>query len=202
MSDAPALTLRALRGTPCPGDIVLHASSAAKLTRVAVEHLPQVLDPTITEPMSQALATALTQFSVRYEIAEADLGRTMRACRFLVREACSTDLAVDGFTEDCAALFADAPGLRDLLVQRYEAYKAKLRTQLYLAALEEHGAVLADVTWRVDLVASTSGAAKLAMPVAMLTLRYRENGADQRLTLQVPGDTMKKLRDALDAILE
>lgn len=202
MSESPALALRCLVGRPCPDDVVVHARSATKLTPTAIEHLPEVLDPCVVEPMNQKLASALTQFSLRYEIAEADLGRTLRACRFLVRESSAVDAPIETFAEDFAQLFPDAPALGGVLRARYEALKKAVRTQLYLAALEEHGAVLADVGWRVDLVATTSQAARLLMPVAMLTLSYRQNGAEQRLTLQVPGDVMRKLRDVADLVLK
>lgn len=105
------------------------------------------------------------------------------------------DLPLEAFAADFEALF---PGLRELaalVVPRYDALKNQVRTQLYLAALEEHGAVLADIGWRVDLVATTSQATRLMMPVTMLTLSYRQNGTDQRLTLQVPAEMMKKLRE-------
>lgn len=63
MTEAAALTLRCLAGRPCPEDVVLHARSATKLTPTAIEHLPEVLDPCVVGPMTQPLATALTQFS-------------------------------------------------------------------------------------------------------------------------------------------
>ena len=202
MSEAPLPSLRCLAGKPCPEEVALHARSAKKLTATAIEHLAEVLDPCVTQPMNQPLATALTQYSLRYEIAEADLGRTLRACRFLVREASACDLPLEAFAADFAALFPEPVELAAMLVSRYELLKKAVRTQLYLAALEEHGAVLSDVAWRVDLVATTSQAARLLMPVAMLTLSYRQNGTDQRLTLQVPGDVMKKLRDVADLVLK
>jgi hypothetical protein len=172
------------------------------MTPRALEHLHEVLDPCVIEPMTQPLATALTRFSLLHEIAEADLGRTIRACRFLVRESSASDSAIDVFAEDAAAMFPDARPLVEVLVGRYEALKKALRTQLYLAALEEHGAVLGDVAWRVDLVATTSQATRLMMPVAMLTLSYRQNGTDQRLTLQVPSEVMAKLRKVTDLVLK
>lgn len=201
MTEPIALALRCLSGRPCPDDVALHARSAAKLTRAAVEQLPTVLDACIVEPMSQPLATALTQFSLRHEIAEADLGRTLRACRFVVREASAADLDVTALAEDLALLFPDAKDLQGLVVARYEALKKKLRTTLFAAALAEHGAVLSDVAWRVDLIASTDEATRLMMPVAMVTLSYREHGTDRRLTLQVPRDVLAKLHDVTGAML-
>lgn len=198
MTEPTAITLRALAGRPCPEDVVLHARSAVKLTPRAIEHLPDVLDASLTDAMSQPLAAALTQFSLRHEIAEADLGRTIRACRFLVREASAVDLAVEAFAEDFALLFPEPRGLASLVVGRYEALKRKIRAGLYAAALAEHGAVLSDVAWRVDLVAATSDATRLMMPVAMLTLTYEDGRDSRRLTLQVPGEVLRKLRDAAD----
>lgn len=198
MTESTAIALRSLSGRPCPEDVVLHARSAAKLTPRAVEHLPEVLDACITDAMSQPLAAALTQFSLRHEIAEADLGRTIRACRFLVREASAVDLGVEAFAEDFALLFPAPRELASLVVGRYEVLKKKIRSQLYATALAEHGAVLTDVAWRVDLVAATSDATRLMMPVAMLTMTYKDGGESRRMTLQVPGDVLLKLRDAAD----
>jgi hypothetical protein len=201
MSTQP-VALHALGKRPCPEEIIEHAASAAKLSPVAVEHLWEVLLPCVLDPMSAPLARALSQFSLRHEIAEADLGRTIRSCRFLVREAAAIDLPVAAFAEDFANLFPRPPELAQLVVGRFDELKERVRTQLYLAALEEHGAVLADVAWRVDLVATTSQAARLLLPVAMLTLSYRDGGVDRRLTLQVPGDVMKKLRDVTEIVLK
>jgi hypothetical protein len=195
------IALRCLSGRPCPEDIALHARSAAKLTKEAVDQLPAVLDACVTEPMSQPLATALTQFSLRHEVAEADLGRTLRACRFAVREASAVDLDLEALAEDLAMLFPDAKELRSLVLARYDALKKKVRAGLYASALAEHGAVLSDVAWRVDLVATTSDAARLMMPVAMLTLSYREHGAERKLTLQVPRDVLAKLNDVTGLML-
>lgn len=83
-----------------------------------------------------------------------------------------------------------------------DSVKQRVRTQLFLAALEEHGAVLSDVKWRVDLVATTSHAPRLLLPVAMLTLSYREGGEERRITLQAPGDVLRKLRDVADLVLK
>src|SRR5690606_23948261 len=102
------------------------ARSATKLSKAAVEQLPPVLDPCVTEAMSQPLATALTQFSLRHEVAEADLGRTLRACRFVVREASAADLDLEALAEDLALLFPDAKELRSLLLARYDALKKKI----------------------------------------------------------------------------
>lgn len=202
MVDTASPTLRCLEGRACPEDVAVHARSAHKLTATAFEHMPEVLEACVVEAMTQKLATALTQLSVRWEIAEADLGRTIRACRFLVREAAAVDLPREVFVEDFRQLFGEVPALERLLVGSYDGLKKKVRTQLYSAALEEHGAVLSDVAWRLDLVAQTSHAPKLMMPVALLTLSYRQNGTDQRLTLQVTGDGMAKLRGVAEAVLK
>ena len=58
------------------------------------------------------------------------------------------------------------------------------------------------MAWRVDLVAATSEATRLMMPVAMLTMTYREGGESRRMTLQVPGDVLLKLREAADLMLK
>jgi hypothetical protein len=200
MNEPAPLALRCLAGRPCPGDVVVDARSATKLSQAAVEQLPAVLVPCVTEAMTPTLASTLSQFSLRHEVAEADLGRTIRACRFVVREASAVDLPVEALAEDLAILFPEAKELRALLVERYDALKKALRAQLFAAALAEHGTVLDGVAYRVDLVAATDGAARLMMPVAMLTLTYREHGTNKKLTLQVPREVLAKLHEVTGAL--
>jgi hypothetical protein len=86
------------------------------------------------------------------------------------------------------------------IVGRYETTKARLRQVLFLNTLLAHGAVLDDVDWRLDYVASTTEAPKLLMPVALLTLSYRDHGDPKRLTLQVTGDQLQKLKAICEAL--
>jgi hypothetical protein len=194
-------TLHALAGRPTPSQLIDDAKSASKLTSGSVEHLWDVLDPCLTQAMSPTLAAEISAFCLRYEVAEADLGRAIRAARTLLREAASVDLGLAELTQDVGALFGDNAELCAALVSRYSATKARLRQVLFLNTLLAHGAVLDDVDWRLDYVAATTDAPKLLMPVALLTLSYRDHGDQRRLTLQVTNDQLQKLKLICEALL-
>jgi hypothetical protein len=198
----PPTKLRALGGRDTPAQLLEDAKSVGKLTPGAVAHIWTVLEPCLTQPMSPALASEISAFCLRHEVAEADLGRAIRAARTLLREAAAIDLSLAALTEDAAILFAEGEALCAQLVGRYEAAKANLRQVLFLNTLSAHGAVLDDVDWRLDYVAATTDAPRLLMPVALLTLSYRDHGDARRLTLQVTADQLGKLESICRALLD
>ena len=70
-----------------------------------------------------------------------------------------------------------------------------------MRALGEHGNVFGGVSWRVDTIGSTNHCKALGVPVAMVTLHYREGNDTKRLTLQMVPDMVGELREACDAML-
>ena len=55
--------------------------------------------------------------------------------------------------------------------------------------------------WRVDTIEASERGVKLRLPVAMLTLHYREGSEVGRITLQVLPDMMGELKGICERVL-
>jgi hypothetical protein len=114
------------------------------------------------------------------------------------------DLSVEELAEDLALLWPAPSGslLGDALRRGYEQLKAVLRAELIGEALLKHGNVLTDVDWRLDAMVSERQAAKLAVPVALVTLAYRDGERGRRLTLQITPDKLERLAQIFGALAQ
>jgi hypothetical protein len=75
----------------------------------------------------------------------------------------------------------------------YEAAKVLVRHEIARAALADHGKVVERVDWRVDQVVTSNRGEKLGVPVAVVTLSYREGERRDRITLQLPPQALREL---------
>src|SRR3954468_19146716 len=83
-ADEPGpVRLRCLSGGAMPDDLSRDAQRLDKLTDGALAALPQMLRACVVEPMSAELGQQLSRFCIHHEVAEADLGRVIRAVRWL-----------------------------------------------------------------------------------------------------------------------
>lgn len=200
-SDTP-IRLRALHGGALAEDLARDALRLDKLSDGSLTALGSVLVPAVLEPMSSELGQQLSRLCVRHEVAEADLGGVLRVVRFLLREASASDLDKETFAEDLLAIWPEPRALRDVTVGAYEPIKRELRKRLLEEALLSHGNVLEDVEWRVDLVASDRNAPKLMLPLAMVTLKYRNADEAGRLTLQLLPEQLARLQQVFGALAQ
>ncbi len=113
------------------------------------------------------------------------LTRAVRACRFLLRQAAMLDLSEAALAEDLARL-GDTGEVRAALLPGYATVKKVVRSEVVRGALVDHGKVVERVAWRVDHVASSNRGANLDVPVAVLSLWYREGERQDHVTLQLP----------------
>ncbi len=207
LSDKPAdkpapVRLRCLAGGAAPDEIVESAGRAAKLNPVATAELGSVLRSCLVTPPASDLGQRLSRYCVANEIAEADLGHVIRVCRFLIREASSSDLPVADVETDGAALFGHRPELIGQIVREYEAARPALRRDMVVEALVKHGNVLEDIDWRVDVVATDKQAARLGVPIALVTLAYRNAQEGERLTLQLTAEQLNRLQGVFAALAQ
>lgn len=202
MTEKSPVRLRCLAGGAAPDEIVESASRVAKLTPGATAELGSVLRSVFSSPQAADLGQRLSRFSVANEIAEADLGHVIRACRFLVREASSMDLSVEDLEGDVISLFGEGRELVQQIVQAYEAARPALRRDLVVEALMKHGNVLEDIDWRVDVVTADRHAARLGVPVALVTLAYRDAKGPDRVTLQLTAEQLQRLQAMFAALAQ
>lgn len=201
-SDSPPIRLRCLAGGAVAQDLVESASRAGRLSAGATRELSPVLRPSVIASMTPDLAQRLSRYCAAHEIAEADLGHVLRVARWLIREASAIDLGAEDLTADATALFGEHVELIALLGREYEALRPALRKDLITDALIRHGNVLEDIDWRIDVVTTDRRAPRVGLPVAMVTLSYRNAEKAERLTLQLLPDQLQRLQGVFAALAQ
>ncbi len=194
------LRLRCLGGQPTPEDISEDAARVSKLSDAATQELWSVIEPCVLQPMSPVLEQRLTAFCQHFELAEADLGHTVRIVCFLLRHAAAIHLPRAQFAEDLEAMWPSQRALHAALLEPYEGVIHKLREGLLADALVKHGNVLVDIDWRVDRVIGAKPAPRIDLPVALVTLAYRKSSGDDRLTLQMTPEQLARAASVFTAL--
>jgi hypothetical protein len=167
----------------------------------ALQQLWQVLAPTLADTITKETEELLDIFCAAYRVDGDELGRAVKACRFVIREAAQRDAPAAAVAEDLDRLCPDAPLVKNLVLAGYEPAKAHLRREILRASVADHGKLLVGVKWRLDAVQASERGMKLQMPVALLTLHYLEGTDAGRVTLQVLPDMMSELRTVCDKML-
>lgn len=202
MSAAPIRPkLRCLGGAEPPAEILRDLARALALPSHIRRRFWDILGPCLAEPLPREIEADLDRICAEHALAPDALAQALKACRFLVRGAATNDLDPRAFAEDLALLEGGASGLGDLLLPGYDAARALVRSELARAAVSDHGKVLEGVDWRIDVITASSQAPKLRVPVAVLTLRYREGQEHERITFHATPDTLESLRDLCDRML-
>jgi hypothetical protein len=195
------LLLYGLGGGVAPPDLGADLRRLSRLPAEALGKFWQVLAPSLAEKLAPETEQLLDVFCSAYRVDEVELGRAIKACRFLIREAAARDLPVDAMAADLARLCPGEPLVRDLVLAGYEPAKAHLRREMVKAAVTDHGKLLTGVSWRVDAIQMSERGAKLGVPLAMVTLHYREGADAGRVTLQVLPDMMGELKQMCEKVL-
>lgn len=193
--------LFSLGGGAAPPDLAGDLRRLIRLPPEGLSNLWQVLGPCLAETVPPETEQLLDVFCSAYHISDDDLGRAIKACRFLVQSASRIDTPAELFAQDLAALCPDAPVIAEVLLAGYERAKAASRHAVATAALMAHGKVLVGANWRVDTIESSDRGGKIRLPVVMLTLQYREGPETGRITLQLLPDTMRMLKGICEQIV-
>ena len=201
-SSSPPIRLRCLAGGALGDDAAESAKRVTKLTPKALGGLGAVLHACVSGPMTPELGERLTRFCLAHEVAEADLGHVVKVCRLLLREASAADLTKEDFEQDVRAVFGDSQELLDVIQREYDVLRPTLRTALLSDALVQHGNVLVDLDWRIDVLAADRHALKLGVPIALVTLHYRNADRNERLTLQLTSEQLQRLEQTLGALAQ
>lgn len=167
----------------------------------ALAHFWHALGPCLSDPTSEDTAKTLDVFCAAYRVEEDDLGRAIKACRFLIEGGARFDLPAERLAEDIDALCPESPEIKTLLLAGYEPVKAELRRAILASALSDHGKLLTGAQWRVDVVDSSDRGARLGVPVVMLTLHYLEGREQRRITVQALPDMVAQLKGICEQVL-
>lgn len=195
------VSLRCLSGRPAPAGMAADLRRLKDLPKLARDRLWQALAPALREPLPKDIDASLDDFCRRYGATRAGLAPVLAACRFLVRTASLIDLSSDDLAADVEALAGGDMDIVTVLSGGYDAAKELLRREVKHETLADHGNLLESVDWRMDVVASSNRGGRLALPVAVLTFRYREGEKRRRLTLQLEPESVRDLKAICERIL-
>lgn len=195
--DEAAVCLRSLQGKPAPTNLATDLRELTRMPEAARAALWSVLGPSLAEPLTAEAEGLLDAFCRTHRLRRAELSRPVKACRFLLREAARANLERAAFVQDLRALCGPDELIERFLVAGYDVACQVVRQEILQGTLADHGKLLMAVDWRLDSVQASSRGAKMRIPVAMLTLRYREGDQARRITLQVLPETLRQLTQAL-----
>lgn len=198
---AAPIALHSLGGGGAPPDLGDDLRRLLLLPAEALLDYWKVLGPCLAEKISAETERLLDVFCSAYRIPDDDLALTIKACRFLIQSAAKRNVPAERFGDDLDRLCPDAPGLKELLLAGYGAAVSQIRQGILKAAISDHGKLLIGAQWRVDTIEASEQGAALGMPVAMLTLHYREGNEVKRITLQALPDMMGELKGICEQVL-
>jgi len=195
------MRLYSLGGAEAPPDLGADLRCLLGLPLGALQQVWQVLGPSLAEVIAPETEQLLDVFCAAYKVNEDDVARAIKGCRFLIREAARLDVPAGALADDIDRLCPGEALVKELLLAGYEPARDRIRQEILRAAIADHGKLLVGVNWRVDAIQASERGAKLGMPIAMLTLHFRDGGEAGRVTLQVLPDMMGELKHVCDAVL-
>jgi hypothetical protein len=193
--------LYCLGGGEAPPELGVDLLRLLRLPKEALEKLWQVLAPSLADSIAKETEELLDVFCAAYHVDPDDFGRAIRACRFVIREAAQRDVPAAAVAEDLERVCPGDALVKELLLAGYLPAKERIRHEIVKAAVSDHGKLLVGVKWRLDAIQTSERGAQLKMPVALLTLHYREGGEAGRVTLQVLPDMMGQLKNVCEKVL-
>ncbi len=196
------LRLYCLGGGEAPPELGADLLRLARLPVEALQNLWQVLAPSLGDTIAAETEQLLDVFCAAYRLDDEELARAIKACRFVIREGAQRDVPAGALAEDLDRLCPEQPVVKQLVLAGYEPVRAQLRREIVKAAISDHGKLLVGIRWRLDGIHASERGSRLAMPVAMLTLHYREGAEVGRVTLQALPDMIGELRGVCQRILE
>lgn len=198
MSDTGEVRLRCLGGEPAPAEIVRDFRRFSALPDKARQGLWEILGPSLASAADAAMEKRAEAFGRLFEVETADLQASLRVCRHLLTRAGSLDMSASDLAEDLAALSAgDGRGAAAIL-SWYEAAKGLVRRAILEESIFDHGRVLVGLDWRVDRIDGSDRGLRLDAPIALVTLRVRDGGREERTTMYVVPGVIGQLREACD----
>jgi len=203
--ETTAPRLHCLAGQSAAAELARDARLVAALPPAAREHLWEVLGPSLRDPVPPGLEATLDAFVRAHAVDAVALALALKAHRFLLRQAAALNLEPRQFAEDLAALAGHpegdpqttgtdgGPDVVAALMPLYPRAVATVRDELIRRTLADHGNVLEEIRWRVELLSSSDRVLGLRVPILVLTLHYRKGERLEQLTLQLLPDLVRRL---------
>ena len=192
--------LHCLDGAPAPPEL---APSLMKMMEVAEpirEAFDQLVMPTLGQASDERVDEVITQLCQQNELDVDVAGTAMKASRFIVRQAAALNVTPAELSEDLTSIGCDGQVV-NMLAKIYEAALNDLRLEIAQSTIVAHGNVLTGVEWRVDTLGASNRGRGINIPVAMITLHFRNGDETKRLTLQALPDAVSSLREVCENLL-
>lgn len=192
--------LHSLDGAPAPAELgpslmkmmALDEKIRASFSQLVVAVLGQAPDEQVDE--------SITRLCRNNELDIEVAGTAIKASRYLLRQAAALGVGPEQLSEDLRAIDC-AQELVETLVKTYAQVVGELRLEIAQASIVAHGNVLTGVEWRVDTLGASNRGRGLNLPIAMLTLHYRNGDETKRITLQALPDAVNSLREVCENLL-
>ncbi|MCA9619505.1 MAG: hypothetical protein KC731_10785 [Myxococcales bacterium] len=181
-------------------ELAADLATLRELPASAKEDLWALLAPNLGQDVGDGAQRAAARFAAEHGVELARLIPLVRGCRRLFRSAAERDLGVEAVHEGVAKLTGD-PEIARRLSSLYLQAAGAIRGEAIVRSLERFGPVLEDVGLRMDHVSTSRHQPNKMVPIAMLSLRYRDGDEDKRLTLQVPPTMLKQLQSLLGSVV-
>ncbi len=165
---------------------------------LAQQALWQLVEPNIAAIIGDGAEEATRRFCDEHGLTIEQVVPVVRGMRKLLRQAAALDLPVEEVHNDVLSMTQDRDVARRVAAC-YDRALPALRAEAILASVERFGPVLLDFGLRMDHVPVSRNAAEKMVPIALVSLPYRDGAETKRLTLQVTPALLRKMKLMLDA---
>jgi hypothetical protein len=202
-AEATAVPLRIIGGASSPPGLADDLLRLLALSTEAQGEFWMVLAAYLQPSLDKAAQTAIVEYCERHELTSEQIAPVVKGVRFLCQEVASSGAPPDDLLADLEALLSadDAKELAELVVPWLEDFLPKLRDNLALQAVADHGKVVLGTHWRVDRITSSSRAKNMGTSVAVVTFTYQDGDRIDRVTLHLLPDQVDALRKSADEML-
>ena len=192
------MSLHSFAGGEVPPQLAADLRTLCALPESVRDSLWTLLEPNLVAtvgPEAEALAVAYCR---DHSIAPEKLVPLVSGCRVLFFEAARHDLSVQQVAGDLQQLCQDAEAARVLTVC-YKKALPLIRARTVMDTLGRYGAVIDSMDIRMDYIPISRHVTNM-VPLAMLSMHYREGDERKRITVQVPASALVKLEKAIEAL--
>ena len=161
-----------------------------------------ILPPVLLNPTNAANKELITLFCKEQKVPPESMLAAMGCLELLLKQAAALDLPEEKFQQDLEAIAAgNAEELIQFVRDRFPNAKQGLREKIFQESLAAHGKVMIDLEWRVDKVRHSSRGKNLNAEIVLLTLHYREDRKEDKITMQLSKEAAGKLSAFCDRFI-
>jgi hypothetical protein len=164
----------------------------ARFVELVLPHLEQAPD----DQLDEGIFAACRDNELDVEVA----GTAIKATRFVIRQAAALEVGAQQLGQDISALGGSVE-MVEAITTLYERSRGDLRREIAQVSVLAHGKVLTGVEWRVDNMTASNRGRAINLPVALLTLHYRDGDRERRITLQALPDAINMLREVCEHLV-